>query len=85
MQNIILSGYDYQLLRLNDVESDITKDNENVVFHISANSSDLSARLARSRSVARSRGAELRDGWRHPGYGDLVVGSRAHPGHHFPR
>ncbi len=47
--------------------------------------SDLGARLARSRSLARSRGSELRDGWRHPGYTDLVVGSRAHPGHRFPR
>ena len=47
--------------------------------------SDLEARLSRSRSLARSRGSELRDGWRHPGYGDLVVGSRAHPGHSFPR
>lgn len=47
--------------------------------------SDLGARLARSRSLARSRGSELRDGWRHPGYADLVVGSRAHPGHRFPR
>ena len=47
--------------------------------------SDLGARLVRSRSLARSRGSELRDGWRHPGYSDLVVGSRAHPGHRFPR
>jgi len=45
--------------------------------------SDLHWRQRRSRSVARN--AELRDGWRHPGYNDLVVGSRAHPGHHFPR
>merc|ERR1719228_315530 len=45
--------------------------------------SDLHWRQRRSRSVARN--AELRDGWKHPGYNDLVVGSRAHPGHHFPR
>ena len=47
--------------------------------------SDLGARMVRSRSLARSRGSELRDGWRHPGYSDLVVGNRAHPGHRFPR
>ena len=45
--------------------------------------SDLHQRMKRSRSTARN--SELRDGWRHPGYNDLVVGSRAHPGHHFPR
>jgi len=45
--------------------------------------SDLHQRMNRSRSV--NRNSELRDGWRHPGYNDLVVGSRAHPGHHFPR
>ena len=45
--------------------------------------SDLQQRLSRSRSVARN--SELRDGWRHPHYSDLVVGSRAHPGHRFPR
>ena len=45
--------------------------------------SDLHSRVQRSRSVARH--AELRDGWRHPGYNDLVVGSTAHPGHHYPR
>ena len=46
--------------------------------------SDLTQRLNRSRSVA-ARNSELRDGWRHPGYSDLVVGSRAHPGHRFAR
>ena len=45
--------------------------------------SDLHRRVQRSRSVARN--AELRDGWRQPGYSDLVVGSTAHPGHHYPR
>ena len=45
--------------------------------------SDLQQRLNRSRSV--SRNCELRDGWSHPRYSDLVVGSRAHPGHRFPR
>merc|ERR1711997_1433537 len=40
-------------------------------------------RLNRSRSLTRN--SELRDGWRHPRYSDLVVGSRAHPGHRFPR
>merc|ERR1711862_478058 len=45
--------------------------------------SDVHQRMNRSRSV--NRNSELRDGWRHPGYHDLVVGSRAHPGHHFPR
>ena len=37
----------------------------------------------RSRSLTRN--SELRDGWRHPRYSDLVVGSTAHPGHRFPR
>ena len=45
--------------------------------------SDLHRRANRSRSVARN--SELRDGWRHPGYNDLVVGSKAHPGNYYPR
>ena len=45
--------------------------------------SDLHQRLNRSRSITRN--SELRDGWRHPGYSDLVVGSTAHPGHRFAR
>ena len=39
--------------------------------------------LVRGRS--RARNSQLRDGWRDPRYSDLVVGSRAHPGHRAAR
>jgi len=37
----------------------------------------------RARSVARN--TQLHDGWNHPMYNDMVVGSTASPGHFFPR
>ena len=45
--------------------------------------SDLHHRASRARSLART--SELREGWTQPRYSDLVLGSRAHPGHRAAR
>jgi len=39
--------------------------------------------MYRSKSVARN--TSVSDGWNHPYYNDMVIGSTAHPGHHYPR
>jgi len=41
--------------------------------------------MYRNRSKSVARNSQVSDGWNHPYYNDMVVGSTASPGHFFPR